>query len=155
MGRGLGAADPVVPLQPQSALSVQRHLLLVHEPSQHTKRDSSTVCRRGRHPLTPRGWERGPAVVGGRAQQQSPPELLTASTGRLHLWQKGVSLVALHVSCMISTCSFTLKLSWLPARGGCGWPQGLRRTAQPGAQHPRQIWHRLPRLQGNSAFPGV
>lgn len=106
----VGAPANINPLQPKSALPRHRRLLLVlshgerckdHEPFRHPKRDVRTrdpACGRGRHPLTPHRWEKGPRVGVARHSSTHPapappsrppsprhPGLLRASTGRISL----------------------------------------------------------------------
>lgn len=82
------APDNAAPLQPKSALSEQRHLLLVHEPSHHTKKEAGTRnCLqegKGRHPLTPRGQERG-LTVGVAAE---PPRAALSKHRQVYLWSR-------------------------------------------------------------------
>lgn len=157
----------VLPLHPKSALPEQRHLLLVHEhpsPPRGTPA-SEAVCRRGRHPLTPRGWKRVPQR-GWQGTAAEPPELPRAWAAHskhrqtLSVEQEGVCLITLPVSCAILIHSFTqepsLNLTWLPTPwDGCGWPeapppQGLPHDSRArGSITPSGFWHRLPPLQGD------
>lgn len=167
------APDNVLPLHPKSALPEQRHLLLVHErpsPPRGTPAPEA-VCRRGRHPLTPREWERVPQW-GCQGTAAEPPELHRAwaahSKHRQTLSVEQKRHLSHNSACVMCDLDSLLHPGAFPkahlAPNPMGWlrmargpPAAGAPAGQPslGLQHPRWILAQAPPTPGGpSAFPG-